>query len=349
MTGLTSKFLGCLLGGAVGDALGSPVEFRSWRTIQSIHGPDGIQEYAPGEYGLGTITDDTQMTLFTAEGLIRAWVRAGLKGICGVNGVLHHAYLRWLLTQNEQLPFEVGIDGWLYKCPELHARRAPGNTCLSALLAATCRVSPERAENDSKGCGGIMRVAPVGMFVREDRIFEWACDAAAITHGHPSGYLAAGYFAVVIGALCRDTSLHDAMAMADRYIADHPDAAEVRNSVQAARTLAALGKPSPQELETLGGGWVAGEALAVSLCSALTAQNFADGVRLAVNHGGDSDSTGAITGNLLGAMWGAEAIPPSFLDRLELRREIERIAVDMVQIVEGRTKEEDIFDAYPGW
>jgi len=346
---LTSRFLGCLLGGAVGDALGAPVEFDTWSEIVADYGRDGIQDYAPGDYGLGAITDDTQMTMFTAEGLIRAWVRAELKGSCGVNGVIHHAYLRWLLTQNERLPFEVGTDGWLFKCPQLHARRAPGNTCLSALRAATSNVSSEKALNNSKGCGGIMRVAPVGLFVLDDHIFKQACEAAAITHGHPTGHLAAGYFAVVIGALCRGASLQDAMKLADRHIAEDRDAVEVRNAVHAARALAARGVPSPQELESLGGAWIAEEALAISLCCALVASDFAHGARLAVNHSGDSDSTGAITGNLLGAMWGVEAIPRSFLDRLELRREIERLALDMVNIVEGRTRYEDILDDYPEW
>jgi len=349
MLELTSRVLGCLLGGAVGDALGAPVEFQSWQAIEAAYGPAGIQYYAPGEYGIGAVTDDTQMTLFTAEGLIRAWTRASEKGICGVNGVLHHAYLRWLLTQGEHLPFEVRTDGWLFGCRALHDRRAPGNTCLSALRAATDWFSPSRAENNSKGCGGIMRVAPVGLFVREDRAFDIGCDAARITHGHPSGYIAAGYFSAVISALCRGFSLQDAMMRADRRIAEERDAEEVRDAVQAARALAERGRPSPPELESLGGGWVAEEALAISLCCALTAGNFPDGVRLAANHGGDSDSTGAITGNLLGAMWGAETIPLCFLEQLELRREIERLAVDLVNVVEGHTDSADIFDDYPGW
>lgn len=346
---LESRFRGCVLGGAVGDALGAPVEFAKWPLIQAKYGPEGIKDYARGEYGVGAITDDTQMTLFTAEGLIRAWVRQKEKGICGVNGVIHHAYLRWLLTQGERAPLEVGTDGWLFKCPELHARRAPGITCLSALHAATHLGSPTRAVNNSKGCGGIMRMAPLGLFVLEDQIFERACEAAALTHGHPSGYISAGYFAVAIGALRRGSSLEDAMALADRHIADDPEAAEVRQAVHAARTLAARGVPSPLELESLGGAWVGEEALAISLCCALVARDFAHGVRLAVNHGGDSDSPGAITGNILGAMWGVEAIPTHFLDRLELRWELMRIALDMLNITEGRTRSDDIFNDYPGW
>lgn len=90
---------GCLLGGAVGDALGAPVEFMSIDQIHYRFGPGGIRDFAPA-YGLvGAITKYTQMTLFTAEGLIRAAVREALRGACHPPTVIHRAYVRWLTTQ----------------------------------------------------------------------------------------------------------------------------------------------------------------------------------------------------------------------------------------------------------
>jgi ADP-ribosylglycohydrolase len=90
-----SKFVGCLLGGAVGDALGAPVEFMSRSEIQRRFGRNGVTTYASAYGGTGKITDDMQMTLFTAEGLLCAWVRNQLKGISTYSGVTAHAYLRW--------------------------------------------------------------------------------------------------------------------------------------------------------------------------------------------------------------------------------------------------------------
>jgi len=87
-------FSGCLLGGAVGDALGAPVEFRSIHDIRSKYGPTGIADYDLAYGRRGAITDDTQMTLFTAEGLLRADVRWHHKGICHPASVIHHAYIR---------------------------------------------------------------------------------------------------------------------------------------------------------------------------------------------------------------------------------------------------------------
>ncbi len=163
-----NRFLGCLLGGAVGDALGAPVEFMRRAEILRQFGPRGLADFAPAYGGLGMITDDTQMTLFTAEGLLRAWVRGTLKGITSYSGVTSLAYLRWLRTQGERPAFDSGIgtetDGWLIQHRALHGQRAPGNTCLSALRQMAAPDEPAR--NNSKGCGGVMRVAPAGLIAR---------------------------------------------------------------------------------------------------------------------------------------------------------------------------------------
>jgi ADP-ribosylglycohydrolase len=105
-------------------------------------------------------------------------------------------------------------------------------------------------------------------------------------------------------------------------------------------------KPSPEVIERLGGGWVGEEDLATSLYCALAAQDdFARGVLLAVNHSGDSDSTGAITGHLLGLMLGVGAIPEKWLAELELRAEIESMAGDLFKQFEGT---DDWWNRYPG-
>jgi ADP-ribosylglycohydrolase len=195
------------------------------------------------------------------------------------------------------------------------------------------------ADNDSKGCGGVMRVAPIGLAspAIEDRvIFETGTASAAFTHGHPAGHLSAGYFAVTIASLVRGEPLIRALELADAELQRHGGNVEVARAIDAARELASRGRPGPEELETLGAGWVAEEALSIAVCCALTATRFGDGVLLAVNHSGDSDSTGSIAGNMLGAAFGVDAIPQTWLDRLELRQEIERIAVDLDAFATGQ-------------
>jgi ADP-ribosylglycohydrolase len=365
--GTRDRFLGCLLGGAVGDALGAPVEFMSRAAILGKFGPDGITDYAPIYGGLGRITDDTQMTLFTAEGLLRAWVRGSLRGITSYHGVTWRAYQRWLATQGARSLDELHLGpepGWLFQQPELHDRRAPGNTCLSALRAAP---SDEGfAINDSKGCGGVMRVAPVGLFhwsIRQHHsardTFRLGCELAALTHGHPTGQLTAGVLAVLIRELTDGASLPEALAVAKPMLREEKDHHETLRAIELAENLAAGNVPSEEAIARLGEGWIAEEALAISLYCALVARDFRHGVILAVNHDGDSDSTGAITGNLLGARHGVDAIPAQWLDPLELREVISEIAEDLHDFpldgwwddhdAKGRKVEDRIYHKYPGY
>jgi ADP-ribosylglycohydrolase len=172
--------------------------------------------WAPAYGGLGTITDDTQMTLFTAEGLIRGWVRECFTGITSYADVTAHAYLRWLQTQGGRPGCDIGFGvdepSWLFQQRQLHSRRAPGNTCLSALRVMSALGRPAR--NDSKDCGGVMRVAPVGLFAwrrghtdSPQHAFQLGTELAALTHGHPTGALTGGVLAVLILALTDGASL----------------------------------------------------------------------------------------------------------------------------------------------
>jgi ADP-ribosylglycohydrolase len=321
-----TRAVGCLLGGAVGDALGAPVEFATLSAIRARYGPEGIQGFVPAYGVLGAITDDTQMTLFTAEGLLQALRRGRERGIWDPPTMVYHAYLRWLETQGgtPPYPYREAREGALLALPSLHASRAPGNTCLSALRSGRMG-SPEAPLNDSKGCGGVMRAAPAGLVGIEDP-FTLGCEVAAITHGHPSGYLAAGFLAAMIAALAAGATLREALGPARNTLIRWPGQQECLAAVDQAVRLAREAPATPETVERLGAGWVAEEALAIALFAALATGDLERGVVLAVNHGGDSDSTGAIAGNLLGALLGPDAIPARWLERLELRDEVASLA-----------------------
>jgi ADP-ribosylglycohydrolase len=140
------RYLGCLIGLAVGDALGAPAEFLSLSEIKRRYGGDGISDLSEWDgFDLGSYTDDTQMSLTTAVGCIRAQQKLKDSGIFQPAEMVYHRYLDWLKTQNDQAQ-----------------RRAPGNTCLTALRSGRMGTINERI-NDSKGCGGVMRTAPVGL------------------------------------------------------------------------------------------------------------------------------------------------------------------------------------------
>lgn len=329
-------FTGCLLGGAVGDALGAPVEFMSREQILQNFGLDGIRGFAPAYGGYGRITDDTQMSLFTAEGLLRAAVRGADRGICHRQSMVASAYERWLYTQGLGTAVNSGDDriqsGWLIGHQQLHQRRTPGSTCINALQAM--RHPGEVADNDSKGCGGVMRAAPAGMYCVDDdsgvTAFQTGIDIAAITHGHPTGYLAAGALAQIVAHLLQGHSLAAALFHTREVLIQHKHHQETLQALRHAEQLAHSESDPVSAIAQLGKGWVAEEALAIAVYCALTADSFEDGVCLAVNHDGDSDSTGAIAGNLLGAIHGRRCIPGHWLEALELRDVIEEVAMDLL-------------------
>ena len=361
-----SRIRGCLLGGAIGDALGGPIEFDSREKIVAAH-PGGLREFVAGGPGWppGTVTDDTQMTLFTVEGLIRAGVRTD-RGIGFTVAVVHHAYDRWLDTQ--RLPGPSGErDGWLQKEQWLYVRRAPGNTCLSALYLArkgTDRIGQfgDQARNHSKGCGGVMRSAPFGLLPTTSFDATWAFDAAAeaagYTHGHPTGKLASGALAAIVHHLCQGDGLDTALDKTTELLVRKPDHEETSAALVAARQLAVSehGR-DPVAVERLGGGWIAEEALAIGVYAALAypePEQFLDALSLAVVHSGDSDSTGAICGNILGALHGEAALPAELEATVEGRATILQLADDLALEFtkvspDGYPLPIDWTYRYPGW
>src|ERR1700674_3231690 len=348
---MRSRFSGCLLGGAVGDALGAPIEFLDLDEIVHAYGEEGIRDYAPAYGKLGAITDDTQMTLFTAEAMLSAHVAAVLESQePDFFRAAAASYARWLMTQENSrlVSCASSKSSWLLQQKKLFSRRAPGTTCLSALHSSHGKVT--RATNDSKGCGGVMRIAPVGMYFahalsRERHpdhllsgIFATGNDLAAITHGHPSGCLSAGALAVMVGMVLVGNSLTDATHAAKEELRKRPSHKESLTAIEKAECLAQSRPRERSALRELGKGFVAEEALAMGLYCALGARDFEDGIILAVNHSGDSDSTGSITGNLLGAAGGSEAIPDRWLAPLELRSTIEALAGDLAAFPDWRLR-----------
>lgn len=334
------KFRGCLLGGAVGDALGAPVEFMSLDQILNRFGPVGITDYAEAFGKVGAITDDTQLTLFSAEGVLRAYVRASIKGICDIPSVIANAYLRWLDTQKPYNPATLkDSHSWLMRQPELYSLRAPGITCLEAL---SIRASGKDGGNNSKGCGGVMRVAPIGMLMASlalrnpaqnqshlNTAFTVGCESASITHGHPTGILSSGVFSAILYLLLLDETLNSAIDQTVVILKTQDHHQETLIAIEKAVQLASKNTPHQIAIKELGEGWVAEEALAISLFCALTAKDLENGIQIAVNHDGDSDSTGSMTGQLLGAILGESSIPSRWVSKLELRTVIEEVADDL--------------------
>ena len=346
MNTLQDRIRGSLIGGAIGDALGYPIEFiYTFGEIQKRYGERGITRLDTKQHwldeteqvGKAIVSDDTQMTLFTANGLLNAKKQGiSLKyGICS-------AYIEWYLTQ-------IGMkspkykDCWLSDVPELNHRRAPGNTCMSSLDDIYRGKDPM---NNSKGCGGVMRIAPVPLYAAVqnrmsiDEADLLAAEAAEITHQHPLGYISAALMSHVIYRLACDIEptqesmkcyiMEGIDMLRKHYKAYHNDVERMAELAERAIFLLDNGKTDLENIGHLGEGWTGEEALAVALfCAMKHFDSFEDAMIAAVNHGGDSDSTGAVTGNILGAAVGYEAIPQFYKDDLEMHDLIIHMADDL--------------------
>jgi ADP-ribosylglycohydrolase len=345
---LLSRFRGCLLAGAVGDALGAPVEFSSLTEIQGEFGPHGPEDLEDGLF-----TDDTQMTLFVAEGLIRALNHKRSGGTSPSLDIMLNAHRRWLTTQALQPNADTNsepLTSWLTDIPGLNERRAPGRACVGSLQTGKLGTR-DQPINGSKGCGGVMRIAPIGLAWPDDP-FGFGCEVAALTHGHPTGWLASGCLTHIIHEIVGGADLDAAVERAMNRLARIPGHDETLRALEHAEAFAAMGKGTPAEVEGLGAGWIAEEALAISVFCAQVAPDLESALRLAVTHSGDSDSTGSITGHILGALHGVEAIPQRWLDRLDLNDVVDTVATDLYRATHDRDAltEKGIYDwkRYPG-
>ena len=371
--GNIDKYRGCLLGGAAGDALGYAIEFDREETIAAHYGSRGIRDYQLDERGLAPFSDDTQMTLYTANSLLCSLAALSTQASGGsqasssapVSSDTHAAggapapapatlpspaalaayapaqmaqfYVEWMYTQVSPYPL-AEPKAWISSLPELFASRAPGVTCMNACEAMA---SGAKALNNSKGCGGIMRMAPVGLINTSPgfsgvELQRLGAQLAELTHCHELGWMPAGVFAHIVSLLARDeaSSVREATKQALNTLPKaFPNAhylGQLQELLRYTLRLADSDMPDLEAIHALGEGWVAEEALAIGLlCSLRHEDDFAGAITSAVNHGGDSDSTGAIAGNIVGAHLGLAGIPQRYLKHLELRDTISKIADDL--------------------
>ena len=329
---------GCLMAGAAGDALGYTVEFMSRKSILHRYGAAGITRFDLDRSGLALVSDDTQMTLFTANGILMGITRGAMRGIGGYPpDYVGGASVDWYYTQTGKKGNMFGQDfhyTWLRDLPELAHRRAPGLTCLSA---CECLLEREEVVNDSKGCGGIMRVAPMGLldagyclrkqYCNPPQVLEEGGQIAAVTHKHPLAILPAALLSgLVFQAATHPTDeavdgfwnlVGECIDLMKQVYADDRYAPYVSEMVRLTDTALDLADnkevTDAKAIRSLGEGWTGDEAWAIALyCVARHIDDPLQALIAAVNHDGDSDSTGSIAGNIIGAIYGYEAIREMF-------------------------------------
>ncbi|MFF7858703.1 ADP-ribosylglycohydrolase family protein [Streptomyces sp. NPDC007904] len=325
-----SRVRGTLLGVAVGDALGAPVDGLGVDAIREAHGAGGVVDLAPAYGRRGAVTHHTQLTLFSVDGLIRAQVRRDT-GAWHPPTDLHRAYLRWAATQRDWGPDERRAeDGWLARQEWLYARRDPARALLLGLGDETMGTSEAPKNPGEAGPEAAARSAPFGLLVgwEPQLVAQLAVECAAQTHGHPTGCLAAGAYAVIVHGLARGESLDAAVQRTLALLAARPGHQPVSDALQRALGAVRQGLPTPERVARLTGAGTAEGLVAAAVYCALVGEDVRHGLCLAVNQDGPSAVAGALTGGLLGALHGETALPPAWLAELEGRPTILELADD---------------------
>ncbi len=301
------QLAGCLLGGALGDALGYPVEFEKVSQMSQDHDFDKIVDKP-------IVSDDTQMTLFTANALL-------LDGNLRIN--TWNCYQDWLETQFKQGKSELSHRpiSWLMEYPEMYASREPGRTCLMTLMRGIPGDLNEPI-NQSKGCGALMRVAPLAFIDRED-LYLVAIENSALTHGHQMSHIASAALVSLLRYISEGETLCDSVSLMRQDIKRiFMGSLEVKvfdDLLQQAIFASEKDFDDMEIISRLGEGWVAEETLAIALyCSLKYSNDLKKALRVAVLHDGDSDSTGSVTGQMLGTLLGAKKLPQEEIKRLDL-------------------------------
>ena len=307
---MKDRFEGTVVGLAVGDALGFPVEFIGSAEIRRRHGPQGLTDFVPPHsHPLGTYTDDTQMSLAVAEALVRAG-RGELDEVMSA--------------------IAAGLAAWA-ESPEND--RAPGSTTMSAcrrLFAG--RSWRARGVPESKGCGSTIRTAPIGLYYHgeRDRLVEMASNSSIITHGHPCAVAGAVANALAVSLALDGVEPQDFLPAIIATTEDiRGEFADKMREVPQVLTMEPDGA-----FDVLGDAWVAEEAMACALyCFLRSPTDYRTAVLTGANASGDSDSVASIAGGISGAYNGLDAIPEAWRQRVENGERLLAVARSLHQAV----------------
>lgn len=331
------RIRGAMIGCAAGDALGYPVKVLSEAAIVERYGLRGITAYDLDENGTARITADTQLMLLSANGILFAHTRGALRGIMApVYQYFDAFYMDWYRLQTEKQPRRARC-GWINAYPALSAKRAPSPTSMR-VFSSDKFGSMDKPVNDSKGSGCLLRAAPIGLSYSDDPayILDLAANTAALTHGNEVTWVASGVLALIISLIIHQElsiaeAVNETLKALDKSFPDSRKAVhELLSSIWSTRPLATSASSDLDAIHALGEGWVSNEALAIGILCALRYENdIAGAMTFAANHGGNSSTTAAIAGMLVGARIGFNAIPDRFVDRLELVDVILELADDV--------------------
>ena len=338
-----TNYRGCLLGLAVGDAMGYTVDDRNWDEIRRDYGPNGLLGYDLVN-GYADVTSHTQLAAFACNGLLLGLTQGQMRGsMAPYIRYLRLAEREWAAGQRYGAPTEK-IFCWIYGDKTLRGRRCMDTRMLDTLNRDRLG-TPEEPRNRFNTLGAATVGVSVGLFYHPDRLphrelLRLGAEAVALTHGSPQAFLTGAALAHIISRIVWDGAdwlpalFDETLEALDRVFAR-----EYPQGVQELRALAARAMALAQDesvhqadaMEELGCGTMP-EVLAGAMYACLTCRGSFDAAMItAVNHSGRSAAVGALTGAILGAQMGDETLPDFYLESLEPVEVLRELADDLYQ------------------
>jgi len=320
---MKEKFSNIIKAGAIGDSFGYNVEFQSWEHIRITYG--GPIMFSNCDNYIAS--DDTQMTLFCLEALKNNHQNNDNNE--DILKRIYEYYLDWNATQYHDLVIKNDFS----KQKELQKRQAPGRTCLTALGSGRCGTM-ENKINDSKGCGGIMRVAPIAFLNKNlDDIIYLGNMQAAITHGHPEGYLSSGFFAGLLYLGLKGFSFEDAYKEVKAKISLNKESKDFINYLNNLENNLETEFNNPNDMtEILGEGWTGETALGLAVYAFKHGKSFEHALVISTNHRGDSDSTASMAGQLFAAFNDLDSEDLEVYNNIDLKNVIDK-SLDNLKVI----------------
>ena len=334
----TASYCGCLLGLAVGDAMGYTVDKKSWDEICEDYGPNGLLGYDLVN-GSADVTSYTQLAAFVCNGLLLSALRA--------NPALHSKYVllglrEWSRSQQFRANAEKTFC-WVAQIPGLRRRYCMDTRMLDALSRETLG-TPEKPVFRSSHPSMLTAAMAVGLCheaarLEPERIGRLAAEAGAYTHGEPESFLAGAFLAIALARILQQPErplipLYEEVCqdLENQFSADWPKAEAVTKLVRQAIALTRDPELTPLAAMTLLGCTTAASCAAGAVYATIIhVANIDEAMIVSVNHSGRSAAVGAVTGALLGAKLGVEALPEFYLESLECGKVLTELALDLTQ------------------
>ena len=331
-----ASYSGCLLGMAVGDAMGYTVDKKSWDEICQDYGPNGLLGYDLVN-GCADITSYTQLPAFLCNGLLLGAIRG--------NPELYTRYMvlamrEWAKSQEFRGAAEKTFC-WVAQVPAMRRRLCMDTRMLDALNRETLG-TPQKPVFRSEFPGALTAAIAIGLCqeaarLDPEQICQLGANAVAFTHGEPEAFLSGTFLATAVARLLQqpDQPLaplyqHLCEEMQLRYAEQWPQIHTITDLINRAIALTKDPELTPLAAMTLLGCTTAPECLAGAVyASIIHMANFDEAMIVSVNHSGRSGAVGAITGALLGARLGVEALPDFYLESLESGPYLREIANDL--------------------